>query len=294
MAPRGIEYFNAVRKHWVSVAITGGVPAGIGLGLVIANASLALPWWGWLNLAGLGVFVAQYLAWRDVAKDRDQLRAELEALVGERAAAKPIPSEHVAELKAMLQRVQRAVQNHGPIAYGDGPHEREAIFQEAFNTHYPDLVPIVISWDFARFQCATLDGTIQALAAERTNDLMKLGVVPHAVANVINQIRRVTSGQEPYPNGWKGWKTPGDNPINVEWNGQLVAQVDTNDAAAIAMEAYAKLLEDAPQWQQVKDLSAATLNLDSITQNLVNHLAHEYARHMTHTRNLCAMCPETP
>jgi len=234
-----------------------------------------------------------YVTWRDDQEKAEGTKAELDALVAERTAPKPIPEAHVTELKAMLQRIQKAVQHSGPIAYGDGPYEREAIFQEAFNTHFPDLVPVVTAWDFARFRCQTLDASVKALAVERTNDLVGLGILGQAASYVINTIQRVASGQEPFPNVWTGYEMQGPGTTTLFWNRQEVAVViGDREAQDAAVTAYEKLLTEAPTWAQVADLVKVTYEFDSITQNLVAELAKAHARHMTQTVNRCAMCPE--
>jgi hypothetical protein len=224
----------------------------------------------------------------EVTSDRDALRAEKTAL-------KPIPSDHVVELKEMLQRAQRSVQHHAVITYGDGQYENEPIFRESFNTHFSDLSPLIVAWEAAREQSVTLNEAVKGLAIDRTNNLIAVGVQPQAWQWVIGTIERVASGQEPYPNNWTGYEMQGPGTFTIYWNGQEVISVaGGREAADAATAAFETLLTEAPQWPQVLDYRVAAYELDSLTHSLVNELAQAHARHMTHTVNLCGMCPQMP
>jgi hypothetical protein len=75
------EWFYALRSHGFRIVVTGGVPAGLSLASLVSNRALWLPWWGWLNLVGVGILVASFYAFRDAAMQRDKARADRDRLI---------------------------------------------------------------------------------------------------------------------------------------------------------------------------------------------------------------------
>jgi len=61
--------------------VTGAAPAVLSLVALTTGKTLGLPWWGWLNLAGLGLFVASFFSWREVARERDEAKAARDRLL---------------------------------------------------------------------------------------------------------------------------------------------------------------------------------------------------------------------
>ena len=91
-------YLRVIARHWVAVAVTGALPAVIGLVGLVTHRDMGLPWWGWLNVAGAAMFVASFLAWREMKCDRDRALSERDGVGAELEAVRTARGLMIGEL----------------------------------------------------------------------------------------------------------------------------------------------------------------------------------------------------
>ncbi|HEX4491464.1 MAG TPA: hypothetical protein VH914_09695 [Acidimicrobiia bacterium] len=145
-------YWTAVRRHWTSVLVTWGTGLGLAFGLNAVGVVKRWPWWAIAALLVLGLFVAQFRAWReehvahdDLKERHDYLKTKHDEVVASHAATvqslherldkRPVHDLHETNLRASVDTLKASIERGAVPRYGEPDR---FVLREAFEAHFAD------------------------------------------------------------------------------------------------------------------------------------------------------------